>query len=294
MTTVVFFDTGSMRLVGWCRALSFRSMAVVVFIQILSLCHVEAMAGDMKILSIGGVVREETLRAEYLVQTGNPANLRFVADPENATKRVLELTLRASDPEAATSHRTEILGRKDGIGNQEAVRWYGFAFFVPADWKSDESPTVVAQLHGNDLLRLAPPLSLQIQEGRMFLMLQHNINRVTSATPPVTGNSVRLYPWRGPLVTGRWYRLIVRTIWSATPGVGELDVWLDGSLLVTQRGIPNTYDTSDVVGGRNYAKTGIYAPYGFKSKDEARILTRGIVIGGPDATYAEINDALEK
>lgn len=271
-----------------------RAMAVAGLIPVLVFSSPMAIAETKKILPIGGVVREDTLKADYLIQTGNPENLRFVPDPENSSKKVLELTLRRSDPEAATSHRTEILGRKDGLGNQEELRWYGFAFYVPADWKLDESPIAVAQLHGNDFLRLAPPLSLQIQGGRMFLMLQHNTNRVTSTTPPVTGNSVRLYPWHGPLVRGRWYRLIVRTVWSATPGKGELDVWLDGTLLITQRGIPNTYDTSEGIGGRNYAKTGVYAPYGIKASDEVRVLTRGIVFGGPDATFVEMVNALEK
>lgn len=276
------------------RLLENRSVIGALLIQFLLVGHTVAGESSAKILSIGGVVREATLKGDYLVQTGNPENLRFVTDPESSSKKVLELTLRRGDPEAATSHRTEILGRKDGIGNQLESRWYGFSFFIPADWKPDPSPIVIAQLHGNDFLRLAPPVSLQIQGGRMFLMLQHNVNSATSKTPPVTGNSVRTYPWRGPLILGRWCRLIVRTFWSTTPGIGELEVWLNDDLLVTQRGIPNTYDTSEGIGGRNYAKTGIYAPYGIEASDTVKILTRGIVFGGPDATYEDIVDALGK
>ena len=260
----------------------------------LLLGSVVAAADSEKILPIGGVVNEATLNDYYLIQTGNRANLRFIPDPEKPSRMVLELTLRGSDPEAATSHRTEILGRKDGLGNQEEARWYGFEFYVPPDWRQYPTAIVVAQLHGNDRLRLSPPVSIQIQGGRMFLMLQHNTNAVTGRTPPTTANSIRFYPWHGPLILGRWYRLIVRTYWSAMPGAGELDVWLNGNLLARQRGVPNTYDTSEGIGGRNYAKTGINAPYGIEASDAIRILTRGIVYGGPSAGYQDMVDALDR
>jgi hypothetical protein len=272
------------------RSLALRTLAMTL----LMLGNAAADIGAEGILPVGGVINEAKFKDTYLVQTGNPANLRFVSDPEDPGKRVLELTLGRKDPEAATSHRTEILARRDGIGNLAEVRWYGFDFYIPRDWLPNSNPVCVAQLHGNDLLRLAPPVSLQIQGSEMFLMLQYNVNPVQSATPPKTSNSVRSYPWRGPLTTGRWRHLIVRTLWSSVPGAGELDIWLDGTRVVTQRATPNTYDTSEVVGGQNYAKNGIYAPYGIGESEAIRILTRGIVFGGPTASYKDVEDALEK
>jgi hypothetical protein len=250
--------------------------------------------GSSTTADVTDTVQEATFAQDYMVQTGTPSNIRFVSDPDNRAKTVLELTLQRDDPEAGMGHRTEVLGRHDGLGNKIEVRWYGFDFYIPSDWTPEPQPIAVAQLHGNDQLGLAPPLSLQVQGSEMFLMLQYNINAVTSATPPVSGNSVRSYPWRGSLTKGRWHRLVVRTFWSSSPGIGELDVWLDGILLVSQRATPNTYDTSNVVGGQNYAKTGLYAPYGLEANNAVRILSRGIVFGGPTARYQDIANALEK
>lgn len=264
-------------------------LGIFISIQFHS-AHAESPTAS-HILPISGVVQPKTLSADYFIQTGNPGNLRFIDDPENSGRKVLEMALSKKDPEAATSHRTEILGRKDALANGVEIRWYGFEIYLPKSWTLEPNPIVVAQLHGNDRLRLAPPVSLQIQGGRMFIMLQHNTNKLLSATPPVTGNSVRSYPWHSPLQKGRWLRFVVRTLWSSTPSVGELDLWMNDELILSQRNTPNTYETEPGIGGQNYAKTGVYAPYGLSTNDQISILTRGIIIGGPDATYDDIRKA---
>jgi hypothetical protein len=241
-----------------------------------------------ELLPIGGAITPENFSGRYYIQSDSRNNLQFVPDPLDPARKVLELTLARSDKKASGGHRTEIHVRGDAARNLEGIRWYGFEFYVPETWVSISKPIVVAQLHGNDYTVPAPLVSLQIQENRMFLMTQYNTHPIGGPTLPVTANSVRKYPWHGPLEKGRWYRLVMRVLWSSTPNLGEMDIWIDDRRIVSEKNQPNSYDTSGPVGSVNYAKTGVYAPYGIGSLDTVKILNRGIVFGGSDSTYEEI------
>lgn len=241
-----------------------------------------------QVTKAGGVVTESSLDSRYYVQARSKERLKWVADPLDSVRKVLQVTLHRDDGAVAGGLRTEIVPRGDGAFNGPDVRWYGFEFYVPESWVLIPQAVVVAQLHGNDHLHLAPPLSLQIQDGRIFLMTQYNTRLARAADPPRTEGSVRRYPWVAPLKKGKWYSWVVRVQWSSTPGEGEMDVWIDNERVLSERNRPNTYDTDGRPGSLNYAKAGIYAPAGMGDLETISLLTRGVVLGGNEATYQEL------
>lgn len=265
-----------------------RVLSAIGWCVLIGLALTQSPSLAQTILTAGGVVNESSLSAKYYVQARLPDRLRWVADPVDPARRVLEVRLQRNDGMVAGGLRTEIVPRGDGAANGAQTRWYGFEFYVPDDWVPIQPAVVVAQLHGNDHVYLAPPLSLQIQEGRLFMMTQYNTRAALSADPPKTEGSVRRYPWVAPLKKGKWYRWVVRAQWSSTPGAGELDVWIDDELVMSERNRPNAYDTDGRPGSLNYAKAGLYAPAGMADLESISMLIRGIVLGGSDATYQDV------
>lgn len=261
----------------------FRGVAYCCALMVCAVFCFQACAQVM--LAAGGIVSESSLSSKYYIQARSPERLSWVSDPADPSRRVLQIRLHREDGQVAGGLRAEIVPRGDAAANGPSTRWYGFEFYVPDEWVPIPPAVVVAQLHGNDHVYLAPPLSLQIQEGRLFLMTQYNTRGARSADPPKTEGSVRRYPWVAPLKKGKWYRWVVRTQWSSTPGEGELDVWIDDELILSERGRPNTYDTDGRPGSFNYAKAGLYAPAGIAELESISILTRGIFLGRGDVSY---------
>lgn len=252
---------------------------------------VRAASGESAtMLDIGGVVQPTSFADKYFVQAASPNRFRFVADPVDPSRTVLEVALLGTDLGVAGGRRSEIIAKGDML--KSGVRWYGFEFYIPPDWKITPKGIVVSQIHGNDNLNLIPLVSLGITGTKMYLMLGSNSNRIDSSTPPRSENTTRISPWEQTLIAGRWYRLVVRANWSFEPGKGAIDIWIDDRFVFSAHDIPNSYDTSGGGYAGNYAKMGLYAWDGLGSIDQQRILVRGIVLGQPTAKYRDVVDAL--
>lgn len=241
-------------------------------------------------------VTASNLSTNYSAQTGVSTNLTFVPDPNNSLSQVLQMTLGANDPEAASSHRTEIIPNGGSVivdttapANSVNARWYAFNFYIPSTWVPITGGNIFAQIHGNDNITGNPVVALGATGSNLWLGLNYNTNLFGSATPPThtnqTSNSIPL----GTVTPGTWYLFVVYADWSYTPGKGSLSIWLNGTSIYSNTNTPNCYDTSYGSYPSNYAKTGIYAWNGLNAgQASAYILSRGIVIADPSATYTQV------
>jgi hypothetical protein len=244
------------------------------------------------VLEIGGQVRPETLSARYFTQSASPSNFNFVPDPSRPGRQVLEMKINNGEPKAEGGWRTEIVPNGDMM--KSGIRWYGFEFYIPIDWQVTSKGIVLSQIHGNDYLGLIPVVSLGVTGTKMYLMLGSNTNLINSSVPPSSLNTIRVSPWEASLVTGQWYRLVVRADWSFEPGKGAIDVWINNKVVYSAHNTPNSYDTSGNERSGNYSKMGLYAWDGLGDVSTQRILVRGIALGSSTAHYKDIVDELTK
>jgi hypothetical protein len=230
----------------------------------------------------GGAIDEKRFEDRYTVQSANPANLRFVTDPAGSDRTVMRMMISKNEPKVFNGLRTEIVPRNEYV--KEGVRWYALSFYVPAEWKEDPSPILVAQLHTSqkDVI-LSPPVALVIKGHRIDLELRANSRKIHGPDPARKENSAAQTIRVSSLEKSKWYCFVVRADWSATEGSGSIKVWLDGDKVYEADHQYNSYETW--LG--NYPKVGLYAPGGLTVGSE-QLYVDFIHLGGPRTDLAEM------
>lgn len=141
-------------------------------------------------------------------------------NPAGGTRPTTLIKLYSTD----ASHHSDfsLNGEQAPIGTR--ARWYAMSFFLPSDWSYTATPITVAQLDLKDNpTNLAPPLALQVRGDKLVLNLHAN-HLASGATD---ANSAQETFTVGPATLGQWHCMVVRAVWSATPGAGSLSVSLD-------------------------------------------------------------------
>lgn len=246
-------------------------------------CLLPALADAQIDRTRGGASDEAAFDTRYVLQSADPANLRWVADPAGSRRTVLRATVRASDPKVFGGHRTEIVPLKEYA--REGVRWYAISAYVPADWKNHPYPAIIGQLHTSQKKALVPPpLAFVIHDDKLDLELYAS-HRVPDEEGVDRNNAARQRLRLDRLQKAHWYCFVVRADWSAHPGSGSLKVWMNGDLVYETANQYNAYDTW--LG--NYPKAGLYMP-GMMGVNERMVYLDFIHVGGPrtgvDEMYA--------
>lgn len=257
-------------------------MQAVLHFLVLVIGALPAVAFAQIDKSRGGITDERGFEARYVLQSADPTNLRWVADPAGSRRTVLQATVRASEPKVFGGHRTEIVPLKEYV--REGVRWYAISAFIPADWKSHPYPAIIGQLHTSQKKALLPPpLAFVIHGDSLDLELYAN-HRAPDAGLADKGNSARQSIRLDRLQKARWYCFVVRADWSPLPGSGSLKVWMNGEQVYDAANSHNAYETW--LG--NYPKAGLYMP-GLMGVDERMLFIDFIHVGGPRTGFAEIH-----
>jgi hypothetical protein len=75
----------------------------------------------------------------------------------------------------------------------------------------------------------------------------------------VDGKTVWTY---GPVTRGDWHDFVLHIKWSAKPGVGFVELWYDGKLVLPKRAARTMFSSSDT----NYMKMGLYRDEAIRPK----------------------------
>jgi hypothetical protein len=194
-------------------------------------------------------------------------SLNVVPAPDGNGKAV-KYDLRSTDAIVSSSKRSEMqLAGTDAAETSE--RWYGLRYWLEK-YDADNGAESILQWHDGD--NTTPPLSIQVQSGRMRVM-----QSFTSGNIPYD---------LGPTTTGKWIDIVIHVKWSNTTN-GLLEVWRDGVKMVSKS---NARTNSK---GGSYMKIGInkwsWAPGGGSSTATQRIFyIDNFRMGNENAIYNDV------
>lgn len=217
----------------------------------------------------------------YSLGSASPARLALVADPLGSSRKVFFHTVYSSDPLVSGGSRTEVALKYDYV--IEGVRWYAISMLFPANWQFHSSPTVVAQLHTSQKTTTVPPPVAIVASGQDLNIELHSNYRNMSGTgtdPATRANTGDSLVRAAKIETNKWYCFVVRADWSYKPGIGSMQIWMNGNLAYESANAYNAYDTW--LG--NYPKVGLYLP-GTMAVPSRTLYTDFIHTGGAASTY---------
>ncbi|SFU90914.1 polysaccharide lyase [Pseudoduganella namucuonensis] len=217
----------------------------------------------------------------YSLSASSPARLSLVPDPLGSGRNVLLHNLNKTDPLVSGGSRTEVSLKYEYV--IEGVRWYAVSMMFPADWQFHASPTVVAQLHTSQkTLAVPPPVSMVASGQDLNIELHYNYRNMSGqGTDPATrANTGEQLVRAAKIETNKWYCFVVRAEWSYKPGLGSMQIWMNGNIAYEASNVYNAYETW--LG--NYPKVGLYLP-GVMQVATRNLYTDFIHVGGASSTY---------
>ncbi len=228
--------------------------------------------------AVGGTVSASSFSTRYGLSSASTANLTFVSDPAGSGRTVLMTKVKATDTLVGSIRRTDFYPLNES--RTTGLRWYGISVYVPSTWAVSPYPTVIAQIDtGTTATNLAAPLSLLVRGNTLELNLNSNYLSATSAT---SSNSASEVIKLGPLVTNRWYCLVVRSDWQPTLGSGAITMWMNGEKVYNANNSNNSY-----FGAAHTPRTGLMLP-GLMGVAERTLYTDFIRLGGPTTTALQM------
>jgi hypothetical protein len=199
------------------------------------------------------LTRPEEKFGRYILESPDDAKSFTVADG------ILKVVFVAGTPEC---YRSEISIWGTDPSSKTAMRyptrkvmWWGFGIRIPETHVLADAKSVLFQWY--QTLKMNPPLSLELRGGNLKLV------RLWSEAP-VTDNpgETREDIWVMPIEKGKWYQLVMRSLFDNRPvskgGQGSLRWWVNG----TQQSMAHADPFPNCYGGTDQIKPsfGCYRP----------------------------------
>lgn len=228
--------------------------------------------------SVGGTVSASTFSTRYKLASASASNLAFVTDPAGSGRTVLMTRVKSTDANVGAVKRTDFYPVNESLST--GLRWYGISVYIPATWVVNPNPTVIAQIDNSaTATNLAAPLSLLVRGNTLELNLNSNYLAATSAT---ASNSASEVIKLGPIVTARWYCLVVRSDWQPTLGTGAITMWMNGEKVYNAANSTNSY-----FGVAHTPRAGLMFP-GLMGVTDRTLYTDFLRLGGPTTTVSQM------
>ena len=185
---------------------------------------------------------------------GSLGTQRFgkVADPDDASRRVLMFRPNAGDPLIYGGPRCEMTF-SPSFGGKLPVKqdvWFAFGMRFQ-DWTSTTDEQVLMQWHwSNGSIPVGPFLALAMKAGK--LQIDSKANAAYPPSPTTTKSTVH---WTGEVTPNSWSYFVVKA--RISPNMADapyLQVWRDGVQIVNHQG-PFGYNYPEVT---PYVKIGHY------------------------------------
>jgi hypothetical protein len=178
-------------------------------------------------------------------------------DALRPSANVMRVELRPADRTDTSGYlapRAEVFGRAATPMSQSAdrwpdpvnaIRWYAFSLYVPSDFTFATDAKWLTLTQWKGLRGGSPPIALEVKRGNLRL----GGARANAGLLPVTD--------LGPIIKGRWTRLVVGMRLSNIATQGWVTAYRDGTLRVPQTSVA-TMDTINNLPDPVYLKQGIY------------------------------------
>ncbi|MES2260808.1 MAG: polysaccharide lyase [Pseudomonadota bacterium] len=227
--------------------------------------------------SVGGTVSQQAFGSRYALNSANPANLLVVADPAGSGRSVLKTTVKDAQSAVDGIKRTDFYPLNEASAS--GLRWYAISVYIPSDWTVHPYPAVVAQMDtSTSATNLAAPLSLLVRGSTLELNLNSNYRGTSGADVATAANSAAEVLKLGPLVTSKWYCLVIRSDWSPSLGRGAITMWMNGEKVYNANNSTNSY-----FGAAHVPRAGLMFP-GLMGVTERSVYTDFIRMGGVNTT----------
>ena len=160
--------------------------------------------------------------------------LQVVPSPARQGSYAIKVTVRQGDnPINASGNRNELVRMtNEKEGDEYFYRW---STMFASDFPSAKTWQLFTQWHHSGNTG-SPPMEFYVNGETIYLR--------------VSGSTV---VWSTPLVRGQWQDFIFHVKWSSKPGVGFVELHLNGQLV-----LPKRYAATMYAGQTNYLKVGLY------------------------------------
>ena len=160
--------------------------------------------------------------------------LQVVPSPVRQGKYAIKVTVRQGDnPISASGNRNELVRMtNEKEGDEYFYRW---STMFASDYPSAKTWQLFTQWHHSGNTG-SPPVEFYVNGETIYLR--------------VNGSTV---VWSTPLVRGQWQDFIFHVKWSSNPGVGFVELYRNGQLV-----LPKRYAATMYAGQTNYLKVGLY------------------------------------
>jgi hypothetical protein len=207
-----------------------------------------------------------------------------VADPDDASRRVLMFRPNAGDPWIYGGPRCEMTFSPNFAGKLPVKQDVWFAFGMRfQDWTSTTDEQVLMQWHwSNGSIPIGPFLALAMKGGKLQIDSKAN-----AAYPPAAATTTSTVHWTGTVTPNSWSYFVVKARISPNPADAPyLQVWRDGTQIVNHQG-PFGYNYPEVT---PYLKMGHYQWIASYNTWSSSATTKTILVRTP----ALINDTTGK
>jgi hypothetical protein len=207
-----------------------------------------------------------------------------VADPDDASRRVLMFRPNAGDPWIYGGPRCEMTFSPNFAGKLPVKQDVWFAFGMRfQDWTSSTDEQVLMQWHwSNGSIPIGPFLALAMKGGKLQIDSKAN-----AAYPPAAASTTSTVHWTGAVTPNTWSYFVVKARISPNPADAPyLQVWRDGTQIVNHQG-PFGYNYPEVT---PYLKMGHYQWIASYNTWASSAATKTILVRTP----ALINDTTGK
>jgi hypothetical protein len=160
--------------------------------------------------------------------------LQVVSSPTRQGSHAIKVTVKQGDnPISASGNRNELVRMtNEKEGDEYYYRW---STMFASDYPSAKTWQLFTQWHHSGDSG-SPPVEFYVNGETIYLR--------------VNGSTV---VWSTPLVRGQWQDFIFHVKWSSNPGVGFVELYRNGQLVLPKRNAATLYS-----GQTNYLKVGLY------------------------------------
>lgn len=185
----------------------------------------------------------QPLDSIWLTQSpAKPYSIRTTSDLRRNGEDSLRFEMRPGD---TWINRAFTATCRDEISTEQfppaiSTRWYALSLYLPTNFPIEDVRLILAQWHGRWQLwqpGRIPPLSFRFVNGRFFIPLRYNAERIIR--DPSSAPGATLFE-TSSFALGRWHDFIVQAKWSCRED-GFVNIWWNNKQIVAYRG-PVGYD----------------------------------------------------
>ena len=192
-------------------------------------------------------------------QVIRPQQFQVVADPVAEGKSALRVEVKYGDVYGGYSDSRSLLTGPATLWEDEGnERWYRWQALWPQDWvgsypKWDELSNRSARSHGGSVVEWHHDANGGVESGSAPLYIWADDANIVLCLVDQATSTCREQIDLAPLQRSHWHDFILHAKWSSDPGVGFLEIWIDGASVLPKHFAANKYP-----GMRNYLVVGLY------------------------------------